>query len=82
MIETHRFTVSWSFIFKIGCEITFSMYALFFAGVKSHFSTNETIFPLRNIVLGEKISTQYISLFLHRARYVFLEKLVFLKIHV
>lgn len=55
MIQTHGFTVSCSFIFKIGLEITFSVSALFFAGIKSHFAINEILFPLRNIVLGGKI---------------------------
>lgn len=54
MIKTHSSTVSCSLIFKIGLEITFSVSALVFAGVKSHFATNEILFPLRNIVLGGK----------------------------
>lgn len=53
------FTVSCGFLFKIGLEITFSVSALFSVGVKSHFATDEIVFPpLRNIVLGGKISTQ------------------------
>lgn len=43
--QKHMFTVSCGFIFKIGLEITFSVSALFFAGVKSHFATNEILFP-------------------------------------
>lgn len=42
--QKHMFTVSCGFIFKIGLEITFSVSALFFAGVKSHFATNEILF--------------------------------------